>query len=169
LLKDVPGSLYMGLPLIGSEPWKRGWQNLEHSLVTGEVAFDQVMGDPFFDYLDKHPEYGTPYHQWMTVLTMMAARAITESYDFAPVNSVCDVGGGQGILLKSILTANPHLRGPFGSTGAGRFGLTNGGGSDWRCASSAIRTNAVCNWPFRSVRVSQRNNSPRAKSGSGGW
>lgn len=111
LLRDVPGSLYMGILLVGSEPWQRGWQNLAYSLTTGETAFDQAMGDPFFEYLDKHPEYGTPYHQWMTNSTAMAARAITEAYDFAAFDNVCDIGGGRGILLNSILTANPHLHG----------------------------------------------------------
>ncbi len=43
--------------------------------------------------------------------TTEAARAITEVYDFTPFTSVCDIGGGHGMLLKSILTANPHLRG----------------------------------------------------------
>lgn len=37
------------------------------------------------------------------------------------------------------------FRGVFGAVGAGRFGLTNDGGSAWRCSNSAIRTNAVCN------------------------
>ncbi|HLS81487.1 MAG TPA: methyltransferase [Steroidobacter sp.] len=111
LLRDTPGSLYMGLLLVGSEPWQRAWQNLAHSLATGEAAFDPIMGDPFFEYLDKHPEYGTPYNEWMTISTTLAASAITEAYDFTPFKSVCDIGGGQGVLLKNILTANPHLRG----------------------------------------------------------
>ena len=111
LLKEVPGSLYMGLLLVGSEPWQRGWQNLAHSLSTGETAFEQAMGAPFFEYLDQHPEYGTPYHQWMTISTTRAAVAIAEAYDFGPFGNACDIGGGQGILLKTILTANPPLRG----------------------------------------------------------
>lgn len=41
----------------------------------------------------------------------MAARAITEAYDLTSFRTVLDIGGGQGILLKSILTANPHLCG----------------------------------------------------------
>ena len=111
LLKDVPGSIYMGILLIGSEPWQRGWENFAHSLTTGDAAFDQAMGDPFFEYLDKHPEYGVPFNQWQTILTAMAARAITEVYDFTAFGTICDVGGGQGVLLKSILSANPRLRG----------------------------------------------------------
>ena len=111
LLKDVPGSVYMGILLIGSEPWQRGWENFAHSLATGDAAFDQAMGEPFFDYLDKHPEYGAPFNQWQNILTSMTARAITEVYDFTSFGTICDVGGGQGILLKSILSANSYLRG----------------------------------------------------------
>ena len=111
LLKDVPGSVSMGLLLIGSEPWQRGWQNFAHSLATGDAAFDGAMGEPFFEYLDKHPEYGAPFNQWQTILTAMAAHAINEAYDFTAFGTICDVGGGQGVLLGSILSANSHLRG----------------------------------------------------------
>lgn len=111
LLKDVPGSLYIGLMLIGSEPWQSAWHNFSHSLATGEDAFEPFRGASFFDYLDQHPEYGAPFNQWQTILTTMAASAIADAFDFAQFGSICDVGGGHGILLKSILTANPHLRG----------------------------------------------------------
>jgi predicted transcriptional regulator len=111
LLKDVPGSLYTGILLVGSEPWQRSWQNLDHSITTGGVAFDQVMDEGFFNYLDQHPEYGDPYNKWMSLISSMTASAISEAYDFSAFNSVCDVGGGQGILLKQILTSNPHLKG----------------------------------------------------------
>ena len=47
----------------------------------------------------------------LTVSSTLAARAITEAYDFTPFRSVCDIGGGQGILLKNSLMANSHLRG----------------------------------------------------------
>jgi len=111
LLKDMPGSIYMGLMLIGSEPWQSAWHNFAHTLATGDNAFEPVMGASFFEYLDQHPEYGAPFNQWQTILTTMAARAISEACDFTPFGTICDIGGGQGILLKSILTANPHLRG----------------------------------------------------------
>ena len=111
LLKDVPGSLYMGMLLIGSRPWQSAWNNFAHALATGEDAFRTVMGTDFFAYLHQHAEYGTPYNQWMTLSTTMAARAIVDAYDFTRFRNVCDIGGGQGILLKTILTANPHLRG----------------------------------------------------------
>lgn len=111
LLKDVPGSLHTGLLLAGSQPWQRAWHNLAHALTTGDNAFEPAMGAGFFEYLDRHPEYGVPYNQWMTISTTMTADAIAEAYDFSPFGTACDIGGGQGILLKQILIANPHLRG----------------------------------------------------------
>jgi O-methyltransferase domain len=111
LLKDVPGSLYMGLLLAGSEPWQRAWHNFAHALATGEDAFRPVMGTSFFEYLNQHPESGTPFNQWMTIVTTLEAGAIAEAYDFRPFGTVCDIGGGHGILLKTILETNPRLRG----------------------------------------------------------
>jgi len=60
LLKDVPGSLYMFLLLMGSEPWRNAWNNFSHTMATGDNAFEPVMGVGFFEYLDQHPEYGAP-------------------------------------------------------------------------------------------------------------
>lgn len=111
LLKDVRGSFQGFILHGGSEPIQRSWQNLAYSLTTGDSAFEQVMGDGFMNYINQHPEHATPFHQLMSRNTTMAARAITEAYDFSDFNTVCDIGGGQGVLLQSILTANPHLTG----------------------------------------------------------
>lgn len=111
LLKDVPGSLYGGIMLIGAEPWQKSWNNLFYSLKSGEAAFNQAMGSPFFEYLNAHPEHGEPFHNWMTSISIMASKIIPEAYDFSAYKTVCDVGGGQGILLKGILAANPGLKG----------------------------------------------------------
>ncbi len=111
LLKDASGSHYLFLLLMSSEPWQNAWNNFSHALAAGDNAFEPVMGASFFDYLDQHPEYGAPFHQWMTIRSSMVAGAIADAYDFTPFGTICDIGGGQGILLKNILIANPHLHG----------------------------------------------------------
>lgn len=111
LLRDAPDSLYNALLIAGSEPWQRPWQNLAHCLRTGESAFEHVMGMPFFDYLEQHPEYGAPFHQQGSALSAITDPAIAAAYDFCPFRTVCDVGGGQGMFLRTLLQANPHLRG----------------------------------------------------------
>src|SRR6266566_3135347 len=98
LLKDVPGSLYMFLLLMGNEPWRNAWNNFSHTLATGDNAFEPVMGVGFFEYLDQHPEYGAPLNQWMTILTSMAARV-----EIQPGNFFERVPGSDVLLLKHVL------------------------------------------------------------------
>ena len=111
LQKGAPGSLANGILLLGTEPWQKSWNHLSHALTTGEPAFNNAMGSPFFEFLHKHPEYGNPYNNWMTTVSAMSAQAICDAYNFTPYHSVCDIGGGHGGLLKAILHANPTLLG----------------------------------------------------------
>lgn len=111
LLKDVPGSIYGGMLLFGTEPWQKSWNNLLHTLTTGEAAFDKATGSQFFDFLNEHPDYGEPFHKWMTTISIVISKAVPEVYDFSVCKTICDIGGGQGLLLKSILKAYPNLNG----------------------------------------------------------
>jgi hypothetical protein len=111
LLKDVPGNLYYDFLLAGSEPWQRTWQNLTYSLTIGENAFEAAMGTTYYDYLNRYLQYGNLYQQWMTISTKMSSKAIVEAYKFDSFKTVCDIGGGQGVLLQTILLENPHLQG----------------------------------------------------------
>lgn len=111
MLKDTPGSLYTNLVMIGSDAYQRPWQNFAYTLATGESAFTHVMGAPFFDYLEQHPELGIPFQQTQAAYALMTDPPLAAAYDFSPFRTVCDVGGGQGAFLKRILEAHPHLRG----------------------------------------------------------
>ncbi len=111
LLKDVPGSMYEGVILMGGGPWRKSWDNLISSLETGESAFAQTMGTSFFEYLETNPNHAKMFNDWMTANSAASARIIPDAYDFTPYKTICDIAGGQGLLLKSILIANPHLHG----------------------------------------------------------
>ncbi len=111
LLKDTPGGMYNGVLMMGTDAYQRPWQNFAYSLATGESAFTHVMGMPFFDYLEQHPELGLPFQQQMAIYAQMTDPALVPAYDFSQFRTVCDVGGGQGAFLKRVLDANPHLRG----------------------------------------------------------
>jgi hypothetical protein len=111
LLKDVPGNLYYDFLLAGSEPWQRAWQNLTYSLTIGENAFEAAMGTTFYDYMNRYQQYGNLYQQRMTISTKMSSKAIVEAYEFGSFKTICDIGGGQGVLLQTILSENPHLQG----------------------------------------------------------
>ncbi|NGP89642.1 methyltransferase [Fodinibius halophilus] len=111
LIKDEPDSIYDIIVLMGSEPWQKAWNNLSHSLQTGESAFEDAVGMPFFEYTKKHTKHADIFDDWMTVESQMTADLIPEVYDFSDCESICDIGGSRGILLKSILQSNPDLQG----------------------------------------------------------
>ena len=111
LQSDGPMSVRSFVLLVGEQFWWAPWGNLEHSVMTGEAAFDRVFGMQVFEYLVKHPEVGNSFNVWMTRLSEMTDPALMESYDFSTINKVVDIGGGHGSLLASILKANPTLKG----------------------------------------------------------
>lgn len=109
--KDLPGNLTKGLELMTYEPWQESWNNLIHSLRTGEAAFQHAMGQGPWEYFQEHPEYGKPFNEWMTALSKVSALALVGNYDFSGVRTICDVGGGHGFLLKTILERYPQANG----------------------------------------------------------
>lgn len=85
--------------------------SLEHSVRTGDVGFEHTFGKPIFEYYNEHPEEAAIFFGAMTSLSMSVGRAVAVTYDFSGVETVADIGGGHGILLKSVLKENPELRG----------------------------------------------------------
>lgn len=110
-LKNVPGSLYGSASFINAPPWRDSWTQFNYCLKTGLPAFDHVMGASFFEFLATHDNYGSSFNHYMTTITKMSAVAVTEVYDFSNFETICDVGGGQGIMLKAILEKSPNSKG----------------------------------------------------------
>ncbi|MDE3185626.1 MAG: methyltransferase [Bacteroidota bacterium] len=110
-LQEHPGSLKIPGSFIGSAPWRDAWNNFRYSLETGEPAFDHAFGMPYFDYLDSHKDFGGAFNDYMTEMTSRIIPAIIEVYDFSGFDSICDVGGGQGTLLKAVLETAPKAKG----------------------------------------------------------
>ena len=87
------------------------WENLLHSVRTGETAFDARFGMPIWKFYEQNTENGSNFDRCMTELTGAIHEAILEAYDFAPFKHLCDVGGGHGFLVAAVLGKYPHLRG----------------------------------------------------------
>lgn len=83
---------------------------LEHSVRTGEPAFEHLFGQEFFAYLADHPAAGHVFDAMMARHTTPVARSIAE-IDLHGVETIVDLGGGRGDLLAEVLTAQPRLRG----------------------------------------------------------
>jgi O-methyltransferase domain/Dimerisation domain len=111
LQSDVAGSLRAFSIMVGEDWQSRAWEDILYSVKTGLPNFDKTFGMPLFDYLNQNHEAGKIFDDAMSGLTLRFAAAVTAAYDFSQIKSICDIGGGNGILLAEILKANPHLRG----------------------------------------------------------
>lgn len=111
LRSDVPNS-FRNQAIFMGEGWL--WNvmgQMLYSVKTGKPAWARVHGSDAFDYLADHPDHLEIFNRAMTEMTMSAAPAIVEAYDFSRFNTLVDIAGGHGYLLSQILKATPGLRG----------------------------------------------------------
>jgi len=64
-----------------------------------------------FEYLQQNTEAAGAFNRGMTNLASLLAHAVALAYDFSGINSIVDVGGGEGQLLLKILELNPGMTG----------------------------------------------------------
>src|SRR5262245_5051543 len=83
LRRDNPSSLRSTAMLYGDDLLWRAYGRLSHAIQTGKPAFDQVYGQPFYDYLDQHPVPAAVFHEAMTGFSEQEAAAILAAYDFS--------------------------------------------------------------------------------------
>ncbi len=111
LLRDTPGSLRAMALWILDPRHDRAWDEIFHSLATGEPGFDQAYGMPIFDHFARDLDFAAIFNDAMTSLSAATHPAVVTAYDFSGLRLLVDVGGGHGGLLAGILAANPRLSG----------------------------------------------------------
>ncbi len=110
LRSGVPGSS-RPVALLFAGPLTRSWNELLHSVQTGEAAFERVFGMKPFAYMASHPDDAAVFNDAMTAVSLHTARGVPAAYDFSSVHTVVDLGGGHGALLAAIVNANPGVKG----------------------------------------------------------
>jgi hypothetical protein len=111
LRAGVPGSARAMVMLFTGDRIQDSWRDLEYCVRTGDPVFrKRGLDDPFTDPA-RTPEENANFDAAMADFTTLAAMAVAAAYDFAPIRTLVDVGGGNGALLIGILKAHPHLRG----------------------------------------------------------
>lgn len=111
LCSDAPESLRGFAELMADDVTFETWAQLPYSIETGQPAFPHKNGMLWFDWLEQNPVVGTRFHNAMTSLSAGAVAAVINSYDFSGINKPVDVGGGHGLLLASVLSKHPEMRG----------------------------------------------------------
>ncbi|MDQ1721470.1 MAG: hypothetical protein QOI26_1204, partial [Pseudonocardiales bacterium] len=109
LRSDHPASLRDAYPLIAGDI--RAWSAFDHTLRTGEPAFDHVHGQGYWEHLAEHPRDSALFDASQRSVTRRELRAILPAYDWSVFGAIVDVGGGNGAFLAGILDANPSVRG----------------------------------------------------------
>jgi O-methyltransferase/methyltransferase family protein len=89
----------------------RAFDNILEAVRTGEPAFDSAFGMGTFEYLAGHPEAAVAFDAAMSERTSVFAPSVASAYDFSPMRTIVDVGGGHATLIIAILAAHPNLRG----------------------------------------------------------
>lgn len=110
LRSDVPGSV-RALCIMRGEWQYAAWGQLLHNVQIGECAFEKVFGEPLFDHLAAHPEKGTLFDAAMTGVHGRETQAMLDTYDFAGIGVLADIGGGNGEVIASVLAKHPTVRG----------------------------------------------------------
>jgi hypothetical protein len=91
------------------------WKHLSTLITEGrQNAFVWEFGQPFFEYAAQHPDYGAVFNEAMSSYSSLDNMLVLEAldnYDFAGISHLCDVGGGHGSTLYSLLVKYPHLKG----------------------------------------------------------
>lgn len=108
---DAPNSIRDFAIMLGRERMWNTWGALPKSVASGTTAQRLIYGQETFDYFQQNPDEAEIFNRAMTANTNRSIPAILDAYDFSNINTLIDVGGGEGILLAKILKAYPKMRG----------------------------------------------------------
>src|SRR4029079_2268053 len=73
--------------------------------------FHDANGSSFFDWMATHPERGSAFDRAMAAGGRMHALALAAAVDLSGARRVCDIGGGTGDLLETLLRIHPRMHG----------------------------------------------------------
>ncbi|MDA1035608.1 MAG: methyltransferase [Chloroflexi bacterium] len=111
LRRDHPASFRpMVLDLAGPHA-QIAWTELEHTIKTGEPAFDRAHGVTMWEYHAAHPDIAANFNEFMVKWSHDRHQAVVDAYDFSGIATLADVGGGMGGYLSHIAKSYPSLKG----------------------------------------------------------
>ncbi|MFT7840508.1 methyltransferase [Saccharothrix sp. BKS2] len=130
LCRDHPSHLHELVLLYGEQAYP-SFAHVVHCLRTGEPGFPLVFGATFLEYYKKNADAGRVFDRAMAAGTAFF-KAVPAAVDLPEGATVVDVGGGDGSLLETLLTASPTIRGVLAEervdAGLARFASSPVGG-----------------------------------------
>jgi hypothetical protein len=97
------GSLrYALMQHLGSLNWNL-FSEFPYTVKTGNPVFAKVYGQKIYDYLSGHPHESELFDRSMTNLSEISIEPVLSAVNFSNYAVIADIGGGEGLLLSSIL------------------------------------------------------------------
>ena len=91
------------------------WKHLPEIVREGQPhGFLREYGHSAFEHTNQDAKYGRVFDAAMNSYSASQTQPIIaalKDFDFASIQTVCDIGGGYGYLLCGLLQAHPHLAG----------------------------------------------------------
>lgn len=106
-----PQSLAPFVKMIGHESNWRAAHHLDESLLDERAAMELVYPGGMFAYLASDPEASVTFGEAMTAKSHADLHGLLQVYDFSRFDTIADIGGGHGHVIKGILEANPGAHG----------------------------------------------------------
>jgi hypothetical protein len=111
LRADHPGGWRAWVEFMSGEEVLAAISRLEVGMREGGDPFAAAVGAPFFDWMEQHPERHATFDAAMAAGGRLHGLVLARSLDWSTSRRVCDIGGGTGTLLATLLAAHPHLDG----------------------------------------------------------
>ncbi|KAA2223509.1 methyltransferase [Chryseobacterium sediminis] len=106
LQSNVPGTAKNFVLTIMNEHFP-GYGDLTYAVQTGKIPFEHIHGKDLWEYYKEYPEIGENFGKGMTGMSGMELKGIIENYDFKPYQKIVDIGGGNGVMIHTILNSTP--------------------------------------------------------------
>jgi hypothetical protein len=108
---NVPESIRSILIYRDSAFFRTPFSELLYSIQTGAPAHEKRLEVNGFEHLRRNPDDAQIFDAAMTEISGLWASSVAAAYDFGKWGSLMDVGGGNGMLLATIMAMHPDLQG----------------------------------------------------------
>ncbi|MBB6347791.1 methyltransferase [Nonomuraea muscovyensis] len=105
---DHPHSLQGTFPLMPDDV--QAWAHTAHSIRTGRTGFEHVHGAEYYDYFVDFPEECARFDRSVQTLHVLMVRTLLPAYDWGSLETLVDVGSGNGAFTAELLARYPNIR-----------------------------------------------------------